>query len=102
MWGSQEQLLQRPMRPGAGFAVGADASLNLEVSSKDYVPPVLGTLGGWKVVNSSTFGVTCAHCINTVEKVMHSVGSVVYQPSAMNHKRKSVRYELVDNSDQRL
>lgn len=79
MCGRQEQLLQRPMRPGAGFAVGADASLNLEVSSKDYVPPVLATLGGWYVVNDSTFGVTCAHCINTVEKM----GSLVYQPSAM-------------------
>lgn len=83
MCGREDQLLQRPMRPGAGFAVGADASLNLEVSSNDYVPPVLGTLGGWYVANGSTFGVTCAHCINTVEKVMHSVGSVVYQPSAM-------------------
>jgi len=36
--GRSEQLYQRPLRPGAGFAVGADARLNFDVSEENYKP----------------------------------------------------------------
>jgi hypothetical protein len=80
--GRPEQKLQRPLRPGAGFAVGEDAYLNINIPLEAYVPCVLGTIGGWYVVDGNTYGVTCAHCIKNSENQLHPVGSIVYQPSA--------------------
>lgn len=82
--GRREQAFHRPLLPGAGFAVGEDAEWLLNVLEENYVPPVLGTLGGYYVVNGVRYGVTCAHCIRKHGQVnLHSQDTPVFQPSAM-------------------
>lgn len=82
--GRREQTFHRPLLPGAGFAAGDDAELLLNVDQENYVPPVLGTLGGYYVANGVWYGVTCAHCIRKHgQATMHSQDTPVFQPSAM-------------------
>ena len=57
--GRKEQTFHRPLLPGAGFAAGEDAELLLNVDQENYVPPVLGTLGGYYVANGVWYGVCC-------------------------------------------
>lgn len=100
--GRKEQIIHRPLLPGAGFAAGEDAKLQLDVPATDYVPPVLGTLGGYYFANGVCYGVTCAHCIKQFgEQSLHSQGSPVFQPSAMGLilTAASVIPELLDAYD---
>jgi hypothetical protein len=97
--GRQEQQFHRPLLPGAGFAAGPDAFLNLNVSEEEYVPPVLGTLGGWYVKDGQTYGVTCAHCIrkDATSLELHPKNTEVFQPSAMGKiVHASMDYQLSD------
>lgn len=84
--GRSEQSYHRPIRPGAGFAVGADAELNLDVPLENYNPPVIGTIGGlYRGKDGHTYGVTCGHCIrvNTHSNDLQPTGSSIFQPCAM-------------------
>eukprot|EP01033_Poteriospumella_lacustris_P018001 gene18001-12905_t len=83
--GKKEQVFHRPLLPGAGFAAGDQATLKLDVPLEDYVPPVLGTMGGCYVANAKHYGVTCAHCISEQrgEQTLLPRNTPVYQPSAL-------------------
>lgn len=85
--GLQEQIYQRPLRPGAGFAVGMNAEIDLENASEgDYNPPSMGTMGGLNITkDGQTYGVTCGHClrIKNNSNKLHPKGSLTYQPCAM-------------------
>ena len=82
--GLKEQAYHRPLLPGAGFAAGEDAELLLDMLEENYVPPVMGTLGGYYVANEVHYGVTCAHCIRKHGQAnLHSPDTPVFQPSAM-------------------
>eukprot|EP01038_Epipyxis_sp_PR26KG_P007021 gene7021-9592_t len=82
--GRREQSFHRPLLPGAGFAAGETAELQLNVLEENYVPPVLGTLGGYYFANGIQYGVTCAHCIKkSGSEEMHLKDTPVFQPSAM-------------------
>lgn len=75
----------RPVLPGAGFAVGRDSVLNLDVRPEEYLQPSVGTIGGFYVSNGVTYGVTCAHCIQMQpnELPLHPEQTPAMQPSAM-------------------
>lgn len=80
--GRGERVFHRPLLPGAGFAVGEDAKLN--ISEEEFVPLVLGTLGGFYVSNGVRYGVTCAHCIKMHGQAnLHVRDTPIFQPSAM-------------------
>ena len=84
--GRSEQLYHRPLRPGAGFAVGVDANLDLSASEEDYHPPVIGTIGGFYITeDGQTYGVTCGHCLRVIANSnnLHPAGSPIFQPCAM-------------------
>lgn len=100
--GRREQAFHRPLLPGAGFAAGEDAELLLNVLEENYVPPVLGTFGGYYVVNGVRYGVTCAHCIRKHgQATLHSRDTPVFQPSAMGLvlTAASIVPELLDAYD---
>lgn len=82
--GKLERGLMRPLKPGAGFAIGKEAHLILD-SHGDYTPIALCTIGGFYKSNGVTYGVTCGHCIQRSDEKesFHSKKSPVFQPCAM-------------------
>ena len=82
--GLQERIYHRPIVPGAGFAAGPDARLNLAGSDAAYNPPVLSTLGGRIRRGNDTFAIGCAHGIRKHgSNDLHPAGTPIFQPCAM-------------------
>ncbi len=61
--GKNERKHRRPLIPGAGIAPEPIARVCFDV--EPYIPPSLGTLGGFVYHNNKYFGVTCGHCVCT-------------------------------------
>jgi len=82
--GREERAYHRPIVPGAGFAAGPEAHLDLKPSGGPYVAPLMGTIGGTYSDGEKIYAVACAHCIKPRgTKDMHPAGTPVYQPSAL-------------------